>query len=178
MTLSFAYDQLRATHAREALFPNVANQHFSRVLAVSQFAVVFHPPLPSVAPYRGSVSLHDVNWGRVAAVISQTYDVEYIVGVARLRYYPASIITVCNDLYEEWNLMKRREDHVLRLSEYPLLDVRFVGDAVDFFYSHEFSLGAARKPISGKYDADSVENVVAGAFQSVWSVIKAAERAP
>ena len=141
---------------------------------MSQFQVQFDPPLPDAPRTDASIAPDEVDWKKVLAAVPQEFDTRYVIGGALVAYYPTEIVNVFTDLYGEWQMFRAREPHVMCLCGYPVLDVTFQGEQAVFFHSDEFSLGDARKPIAGDYNAADVENAFKAALDRVWSVIQAA----
>ena len=140
---------------------------------MSQFQIQFVPSLPDVSKTEAAIVPDEVEWGKVQAALSEEFDTRYLIGDTLVAYYPTAITTVFSDLYAEWEMFRVREPHVMRLCGYPVLDVSFLDEKTYFFHGHELSLGDARKPIVGDYDAGDVERAFKAALDRVWSVIRA-----
>jgi hypothetical protein len=140
---------------------------------MTKFQIQFDPPLPDAPQTIAPISPDEVEWRKVVAALSQEFDTHYVIGDALVVYYPTAIMNVFTDLYGEWKMFSAREPHVMCLCGYPVLDVTFQGEQALFFHSDEFSLGDARKPIAGDYNAADVENAFKAALDRVWSVIQA-----
>lgn len=140
---------------------------------MSQFQIEFVPPRPDVPRIETAIAPDEVEWRNVLSALPQEFDTRYVIGGTLVAYYPTAIMNVFSDLYGEWEMFRVREPHVMRLCGYPVLDVSFVGESTYFFHSHEFSLGDARKPIVGDYQAGDVERAFKAALDQVWSVIQA-----
>lgn len=141
---------------------------------MSQFQIQFHPPLPDAPQTNVPIAPEEVEWRKVLAALPQEFDTRYVIGDALVAHYPTAITSVFSDLYGEWQMFRAREPHVMCLCGYPVLDVSFTGEQTVFFHSDEFSLGDARTPIAGSYNAADVEQAFKAALDRVWSVIKAA----
>lgn len=141
---------------------------------MGQFQIQFVPQLPAVAKTEAAIAPDEVDWRKVLEALPQQFDTRYLVGGTLVCYYPTEIMNVFTDLYGERKMFRAREPHVMCLCGYPVLDVSFVGEKTYFFHSDELSLGEARKPIAGDYDAGDVERAFTVALDQVWSVIKAA----
>lgn len=142
---------------------------------MSQFQVKFDPPLPDAPRTNAAIAPDEIEWRKVLAALPEEFDTCYVIGDALVAYHPTAIMNVFTDLYGEWQMFRARDPHVMCLCGYPVLDVSFVGEQALFFHSHEFSLGDARNPIAGDYNAADVEHAFKAAVDRVWSVIKAAD---
>lgn len=140
---------------------------------MSQFQIQFVPHLPDVAKTEAAVAPNEVDWRKVLGALPQEFDTRYLIGETLVCYYPTAIMNVFTDLHGEREMFRAREPHVMCLGGYPVLDVSFVGEKTYFFHGDELSLGDARKPIAGDYNAGDVERAFTVALEQVWSVIKA-----
>lgn len=141
---------------------------------MSRFQIQFDPDLPDVPHSNVAIAPEKVDWRKVIAALPQEFDTRYVIGEALVAYYPTAIANVFADIYGEWRMFRAREPHVMCWCGYPVLDVSFAGKKTLFFHSHELSLGDAREPIAGDYNAADVEVAFKAALDRVWSVINSA----
>jgi len=95
------------------------------------FQIEITPALPRAKSSK-AISLDGLDHGTILDKHPEKYDIIYYVAGQRYAYYPSSILTVLNDLYEEWTLIKGRSPHIMTLSGYTVLDMNFVDDSVRF----------------------------------------------
>lgn len=99
---------------------------------MSSFRITISPPLPYQDVTPSDVLLDDLDYARILLSHTQEYDLTYHVDSFEFRYYPASIITVLNDIHEEWILARQRANHDMTLSGYTVLRIEFEQDNVVF----------------------------------------------
>lgn len=144
--------------------------YFGRTLNVSTFRIEFEPRLPKAETKTTSLSLDHLDVGRILTGHTQEYDVRYRIDQKTIGYYPASIITVLNDMYEEWTLARSRTSHTMTLSGYPVLQVEYDGETALFLDLVQFLKYGIRKPIADPISALDVEAAFRSALEHILSV--------
>jgi hypothetical protein len=99
------------------------------MLNMNNFAIKIEPGLPET-PFHGSISLDEIDAKGILSRHPEKYDIIYNVGGQAYRYYPASILTILNDLHQEWELIRSRKSHAMTLSGYTVLNMDIDGEAV------------------------------------------------
>lgn len=98
------------------------------------------------------------------------YDVRYLVDGRVYGYYPASLLTVLNDLAQELELCERRESHEMTLSGYTVLILEF--DEAGGTFSDPVVRGA--RPAGGQIGEPMAQEEICAAFRSavhdIWSI--------
>lgn len=83
------------------------------------------------------------------------HDIIYFVNDRSFRYYPASLVTILNDLYQELESAQNGESHMMTLSGYTVLEIQFrVGKAI-FFDPLRHSLEGRNEPL-GEFSAAEI----------------------
>jgi len=139
---------------------------------VSTFIIEFKPELPKIKRKTASLSLGGLDFQRILTVHTQEYDVTYRIDHRLFCYYPASILTVINDLHQEWELARSRTSHLMTLSGHPVLEVEFDGETALFLDPVQLLGFRVRKPIGEPISSSAVEATFEAAFQHVLSVAK------
>ena len=99
------------------------------------------------------------------------YDVHYVVDGRVYGYYPASLLTVLNDLAQELELCERRESHEMTLTGYTVLILEF-GEAGGTF-ADPVMRGARLTggQIGEPMDPDDICAAFRSAVRDVWSIM-------
>ena len=138
---------------------------------MSEFRIEFDPPVPP-APHRYSkISLDRLQCDQITRAFSQEYDVIYCIDDKQFRYYPASILTVINDIHWEWEFAKRRESHNMTLSGYTVLDLVFTGEKAQFFDPITPSQSSGKNPVGSEISAGATEVAFKSALDTLLYLI-------
>ena len=100
---------------------------------MSNFSIFFHPPLPSVEIKTTDLSLEALNVRLVLDKYPVYHSIVYTIDGAKFEYYPASVITVLNDLHLELKMLEERRSHHMTLSGYTVLEVRYQNEMAQFY---------------------------------------------
>lgn len=139
---------------------------------MSSFTIEFKPELPKIKRKTASLSLDGLDFGRILTLHPQEYDVTYRIDHQVFGYYPASIVTVINDLHEEWKLARSRTSHIMTLSGSPVLEIEFEGETAIFLDPSQLLGFRVRKPVGEPMSALGVEATFEAALQHVLSVAR------
>jgi hypothetical protein len=138
---------------------------------MSTFRIEFDPPVP--APWRSysEISLDRLPYEQIYRAFIQEYDTIYWIDDVSFRYYPASILTVINDIHSEWELIKRRESHQMTLSGYAVLDLFFTREGVQFRHNVG-PVGRRRsQPVGATFGASKIETSFKLALDSLLCLV-------
>lgn len=134
------------------------------------FKIEIDPALPESA-HGEPMSLENINAGNVLDQHRENYDVVYHLDDRAFRYYPANILTILNDLHQEWELVRSRTPHLMTLSGYTVLEIVFEGGAAVFLDPLEGSAGE-KKRIGDAVWVVAVEEAFRSATEQVLSVVR------
>lgn len=134
---------------------------------MSEFQITFAPPLPPVVAIDPPMRLDHVDVATITARYRTEHDVLYSIGGMVFAYYPASILTVLNDLHLEWCLIRERGSHDVTLSGYTVLEAVF-----DKGYFQFRTPAWPSAPVCGRFDAAYLERKFRGAVSEVWGLVR------
>ena len=161
---------------REGELPErIPSKHVSW-MPMSSFTIELRPPVPP-APYpQENISLSDLNLRELLDNFQQEYDIIYHIGGKTFCYYPASIVTVLNDIDWELQLIKKRESHLVSLSGYTVLELLFDDGKAVFYDPVERAHNSAAKPIDDAFDPINLEKAFKECLDSIWYLIYHSKR--
>lgn len=141
---------------------------------MNTFDIRFSPPLRPAEPY--PVPGHLADWlsvsfvQHVQAAYPHEHLVQYAVDGEIFAYYPASILTLLNDLDLELALFRRRENHDMTLSGYTVLHVEFQGDLARLFDPTRCDHHQHGEPL-GDFAVADLESKFTSATSALWGLI-------
>ncbi len=133
------------------------------------FSIDINPPL-TIGEYSCPITLEGIDAESVLRNHPEEYDIEYMIGGCSFRYYPASILTVLNDLHQEWGLVRDRIPHAMTLSGYTVLEMDFEGEAV-LFYDPVKTSGETRQRVGEPTWVIAVEDAFRVATEQALGVV-------
>jgi hypothetical protein len=139
---------------------------------VSELLISFDPPLPD-APTAPPLNLTGVDVAAVTAGYPRQHNVIYSIDGRNFAYYPASILTVLNDVHLEWMHIRARISHDVTLAGYTVLEA--------VFEDGEFQFLDPRwppTPVGDRFDAALLEDMFKTATDAVWSVVSSIQELP
>lgn len=147
---------------------------------MGSFTVEIVPPLPAVGADSKRLSYDDLenirieslDFERIYSHHTEEYDVRYHVGGRVFAYYPSSIVTVLNDLYQEWEFVSSRTPHTMTLCGYTVLEVDFKEEEAIFLDPVAYHRTGTRELISEPVSAAVVEQAFRSAVVGVLRVIE------
>jgi hypothetical protein len=137
---------------------------------MSSFVIAFVPPLQPKERYAFPPSFSELNVERIQAAYSEEHRIEYIVNGEMFTYYPASILTILNDLDLELELIRSREDHLMTLSGYTVLRSEF-HDEMTWIIDQVARGPDGHDKVIGDFPASELEAQFQNALSVVWGVI-------
>jgi hypothetical protein len=134
---------------------------------LSEFLITFDPPLPAAAAIDPPSKFDDLDPVAVAAGYATEHDIRYVIDGRVFAYYPASILTVLNDVHLEWTLIRERSTHDITLSGYTVLEAIFERGGFQFR-----SPAWPPDPVGERFDPDCLEAKFREAAAEVWGVVR------
>lgn len=134
---------------------------------MSEFLITFDPPLPAAAAIDPPSKLGHLDSAAVAAGYATEHDILYSIDGRVFAYYPASILTVLNDVHLEWTLIRERSTHDVTLSGYAVLEAIFEQEGFQFR-----SPAWPPDPVGARFDAALLEATFRAAAAEVWGVVR------
>lgn len=128
------------------------------------------PRLPVVEADCRKLDFSVLDFKRITENCPSEFDIRYLLDGRRFSYYPASILTILNDLHLELGLFQKRKPHDITLSGYTILRVSFLGEFAVFTDPVEELHGDMGRAVCGNVIAIDVEESMRNAVQNVWSV--------
>jgi hypothetical protein len=146
------------------------------MLNMDKFIIEITPELPKLISDEiiSSDYINLIDTKVVLAELSDQYEIIYHLAGNSYRYYPASILTILNDLHIEWELIRSRVPHAMTLSGYTVLAIDFVGEAALFADPLDRSTSGASKRIGEPIWVLSVEEAFRIAIERVLRAIRSA----
>lgn len=142
---------------------------------MSCFTIELEPNVPP-APYSPpAISIDEIVPRRIFYEEENTYDVRYKIDGRTFCYYPASLLTVFYDLFNEWELSKSRTSHNMTLSGYTTLELVFTDGQACFYDPVERARDQKTKPVGEPFDPHLVEQTFKAAVEGLWFLIKSIE---
>lgn len=142
------------------------------------FEIELSPRLASAPSAYGDISLENLDYAAINSLIREEYDVHYVVFGRKFGYYPASIITVLSDIFEEHEQACNKNSHLMTLSGYTVLGVDFVGDQAQFFDPAKRLREGKEGWIGERLDAGKVKQVFKSALDDIWFLIQSHQTKP
>lgn len=141
---------------------------------MNNFTIEITPDLPQyISSEPISFDYINIIDARVAlADYPKYYEIIYHLAGKSFRYYPASILTILNDLHLEWELVRSRVAHSMTLSGYTVLEVSFEGEAALFADPLKQSPSGASTLIGEPIWVLGVEEAFRAATERVLGVIR------
>lgn len=134
---------------------------------LSEFLITFDPPLPPAAPLEPPLRFEELDSLAVAAAYTIEHDILYSIDGRIFAYYPASILTVLNDIHLEWTLIRERSTHDVTLSGYTVLEAIFEQGGFQFR-----SPAWPPAPVGERFDTVSLEAKFRAATAEVWGLVR------
>lgn len=140
---------------------------------MSEFSIAFDPPLPTAIIMEPPLRLDELDVGAVRAGYPTEHDVLYSIDRRVFAYYPASILTVLNDIHLEWTLIQERSTHDVTLSGYTVLKAIFEQGGFQF---HDPPWPPT--PVGAPFDAAYLEDRFQAATAAVWGFVQSIGNSP
>lgn len=137
---------------------------------MATFKIEIDPAMPESAQV-APMSLEDIDAGNVLDHHPEQYDIIYHLDGRSFRYYSADILTILNDLHQEWELVRSRTPHLMTLSGYTVLEITFEGESAVFLDPVD-GLANEKKRIGDPIWVVAVEEAFHSATEQVLSVIR------
>lgn len=127
---------------------------------MGKFTVEIEPSVPPALVVPSKLSLDGLDYNKVLSNIPGEYNIRYYVEEESFTYYPASILTITNDIFLEWELTQKRESHNMTLSGYTVLTMIFKNDYVYFIDPTSVHNEPEVRQVGGRFDPYIVENML------------------
>lgn len=141
---------------------------------MNHFKIMLDPPIPRAPGVYPKISLDMIDLDKTIQAVSQEYNIYYLAAGRYFTYYPASILTIINDIDLEFTLIQKRKSHLMSLSGYTILEMVFTGERVYLFEPFDV-LGSEKKPIGAAFEASYIEQAFKVTLDSLWHLIKAVD---
>jgi hypothetical protein len=139
--------------------------------SLSEFLIIFDPPLPPAVIADRPIVLEDVDIRSVSQRYTQDHDVSFAIDGEIFSYYPSSLLTVLNDIHLEWTLIQKRLSHDLTLSGYTVLEASYEHGRFQF---HNPAWPPA--PVGNPIDAVYLECKFRASTAAIWNLVCSIEK--
>lgn len=134
---------------------------------MSKFTITFDPPLPRVVAINPPSTLENLDVSAIASGYKTEHNVLYNLDEKVFSYYPATILTILNDIHLEWMLIRGKFTHDVTLSGYTVLEAIFEQDGFQFR-----DPAWPPTPVGERFDAAYLEGKFRITIATVWGLIQ------